>query len=138
MNSDFNCKPPNIIGDYGPPLRTQSDDTFNHQDEQPFVRHVSVKLSDAENQSLGSSVLTLLIFDFTIDEDTEVMVQFSHNHGGFFQIEKNRVASLGFSLDRAQSMRVLGYNGETNTLRVIINRINGCEGLLKYKELDLL
>ncbi|KAI3491218.1 hypothetical protein L1887_33920 [Cichorium endivia] len=79
-----------IIGDYGPPLRTQSGGTFNHQDEMLFVRHVSVKLSDAENQSLGSSFLTLLIFK--IEEDTERMVQFSHNHGGLFQIEKNRVS----------------------------------------------
>ncbi|MFS7940204.1 putative glutamate synthase (NADH) [Helianthus anomalus] len=40
-------------------------------------------------------------------------------------------------LDRAQPMRVLGHNGEINTLRVNVNWMKAHEGLLKCKELGL-
>ncbi|MED6219382.1 glutamate synthase [NADH] [Stylosanthes scabra] len=41
------------------------------------------------------------------------------------------------SWDRAQPMRVLGHNGEINTLRGNVNWIKAREGLLKCKELGL-
>ncbi|XWS48539.1 hypothetical protein CRYUN_Cryun13aG0086800 [Craigia yunnanensis] len=41
------------------------------------------------------------------------------------------------SWDRAQPMRVLGHNGEINTLRGNVNWMKAREGLLKCKELDL-
>ncbi|KAL5568342.1 hypothetical protein UlMin_024917 [Ulmus minor] len=41
------------------------------------------------------------------------------------------------SWDRAQPMRILGHNGEINTLRGNVNWMRAREGLLKCKELDL-
>ncbi|XP_024024174.1 glutamate synthase [NADH], amyloplastic isoform X2 [Morus notabilis] len=41
------------------------------------------------------------------------------------------------SWDRAQPMRVLGHNGEINTLRGNVNWMNAREGLLKCEELGL-
>ncbi|CAM8900517.1 unnamed protein product [Rhodiola kirilowii] len=41
------------------------------------------------------------------------------------------------SWDRAQPMRVLGHNGEINTLRGNVNWMKAREGLLKIKELNL-
>ncbi|RVW59867.1 hypothetical protein VitviT2T_022820 [Vitis vinifera] len=41
------------------------------------------------------------------------------------------------SWDRAQPMRVLGHNGEINTLRGKVNWMKAREGLLKCKELGL-
>ncbi|XP_020259440.1 glutamate synthase 1 [NADH], chloroplastic-like isoform X1 [Asparagus officinalis] len=41
------------------------------------------------------------------------------------------------SWDRAQPMRILGHNGEINTLRGNVNWMKAREGLLKCKELGL-
>ena len=41
------------------------------------------------------------------------------------------------SWDRAQPMRVLGHNGEINTLQGHVNWMKAREGLLKCKELGL-
>ncbi|XP_038993737.1 glutamate synthase [NADH], amyloplastic-like isoform X3 [Hibiscus syriacus] len=56
----------------------------------------------------------------------------------FGELVHSRFSTNTFpSWDRAQPMRVLGHNGEINTLRGNINWMKAREGLLKCKELGL-
>ncbi|XP_059629059.1 glutamate synthase [NADH], amyloplastic isoform X2 [Cornus florida] len=55
----------------------------------------------------------------------------------FFLIHSRFSTNTFPSWDRAQPMRVLGHNGEINTLRGNVNWMKAREGLLKCKELGL-
>lgn len=54
-----------------------------------------------------------------------------------FQVHSRFSTNTFPSWDRAQPMRVLGHNGEINTLRGNVNWMRAREGLLKCKELGL-
>ncbi|MBA0744480.1 hypothetical protein Gogos_007097 [Gossypium gossypioides] len=79
---------------------------------------------------------------------TSYMALFFHSLGNYMKLDAgldglgelihSRFSTNTFpSWDRAQPMRVLGHNGEINTLRGNINWMKAREGLLKCKELGL-
>lgn len=58
--------------------------------------------------------------------------------GSYMALVHSRFSTNTFpSWDRAQPMRILGHNGEINTLRGNVNWMKAREGLLKCKELGL-
>ncbi|KAH9646424.1 NADH-dependent glutamate synthase 1 [Citrus sinensis] len=58
-------------------------------------------------------------------------------NGLLFEIHSRFSTNTFPSWDRAQPMRILGHNGEINTLRGNVNWMKAREGLLKCKELGL-
>ncbi|KAF8380054.1 hypothetical protein HHK36_027524 [Tetracentron sinense] len=63
---------------------------------------------------------------------------YNENFTSYMALIHSRFSTNTFpSWDRAQPMRVLGHNGEINTLRGNVNWMKAREGLLKCKELDL-